>query len=64
MNNIYIEINPRFGGSAPLSMKAGARSAEAILKLMDGEDVEAQHIADGAIYSRFDKSVCITKGKG
>ena len=60
----YIEINPRFGGGAPLSMKAGARSAEAILKLMDGEGVEEQEIADGAIYSRFDQSVCITEGKG
>lgn len=60
----YIEINPRFGGGAPLSMKAGARSAEAILKLMDGEEVEEQKIADGAIYSRFDQSVCITEGKG
>lgn len=60
----YIEINPRFGGGAPLSMKAGARSAEAILKLMDGEEVEEQKVADGAIYSRFDQSVCITEGKG
>ena len=60
----YIEINPRFGGGAPLSMKAGARSAEAILKLMDGEDVDEQEISDGAIYSRFDQSVCITEGKG
>ena len=60
----FIEINPRFGGGAPLSMKAGARSAEAILKLMDGEAIEEQQIADGAIYSRFDQSVCITEGKG
>ena len=60
----YIEINPRFGGGAPLSMKAGARSAEAILKFMDGEEVEEQKVADGAIYSRFDQSVCITEGKG
>lgn len=61
----YIEINPRFGGGAPLSMKAGARSAEAILKLMDGEKVEnATDIANGAIYSRFDQSVCITEGRG
>lgn len=59
----YIEINPRFGGGAPLSMKAGARSAEAILKLMDGEEIEEKEIADGAIYSRFDQSVCITEGK-
>lgn len=60
----FIEINPRFGGGAPLSMKAGARSAEAILKLMDGEEVREYEVADGAIYSRFDQSVCITEGKG
>ena len=60
----FIEINPRFGGGAPLSMKAGARSAEAILKLMDGEQNEEHRIADGAVYSRFDQSVCITEGKG
>ena len=60
----FIEINPRFGGGAPLSMKAGARSAEAILKLMDGESISyQQNIADGAIYSRFDQSVCIKEGK-
>ncbi len=60
----FIEINPRFGGGAPLSMKAGARSAEAILKLMDGDEIEEHRIADGAIYSRFDQSVCITEGEG
>ena len=59
----YIEINPRFGGGAPLSMKAGARSAEALLHLLDGENVEEQQIGDGAVYSRFDQSVCIVEGK-
>lgn len=59
----FIEINPRFGGGAPLSMKAGARSAEAILKLMDGEGAGEYEITDGAIYSRFDQSVCIAEGK-
>ena len=59
----YIEINPRFGGGAPLSMKAGARRAEAILKLMDEESVVEQSIADGAICSRFDQYVCIKEGK-
>ena len=60
-----IEINPRYGGGAPLSMKAGARSAETILKLLDGDPVYYQdQIADGAIYSRFDQSVCIEEGKG
>lgn len=61
----YIEINPRFGGGAPLSMKAGAKSAEAILKMLDGEKVEYYtDIEDGAIYSRFDQSVCVQAGTG
>ena len=59
----FIEINPRFGGGAPLSMKAGARSAEAILKMLDGEEIGEYEISDGAVYSRFDQSVCITEGK-
>lgn len=59
--NYYIEINPRFGGGAPLSMKAGARSAEAILCLLDKKDIAYQRegIDDGAVFSRFDQSVCI-----
>lgn len=63
-DDYYIEINPRFGGGAPLSMKAGARSAEAILKLLSGEKVDySDVIDDGAVYSRFDQSVCIAEGK-
>ncbi len=61
----YIEINPRFGGGAPLSMKAGADSAEAVIKMLSGKKLEymAEAAADGAIYSRFDQSVCIAEGK-
>ena len=58
----YIEINPRFGGGAPLSMKAGARSAEALLRILDGEDAGTCEIEDGAVYSRFDQSVCVRRG--
>lgn len=59
----FIEINPRFGGGAPLSMKAGARSAEAILKMLLNEDLNSDSVlSDGAIYSRFDQSVCIQPG--
>ena len=63
-DNYYIEINPRYGGGAPLSMKSGARSAEALLKLICGEKVDFQENAscNGAIYSRFDQSVCISEG--
>lgn len=57
----YIEINPRYGGGAPLSMKAGADSAEAILRLLMGENLTYQDkgIRDGAVFSRFDQSICI-----
>ncbi len=59
----FIEINPRYGGGAPLSMKAGARSAEAILKLLLNEAVDGNAVIhDGAVFSRFDQSVCITEG--
>lgn len=55
----YIEINPRFGGGAPLSMKAGADSAEALLRLLNGEKLDYVENAaeDGAIFSRFDQSI-------
>lgn len=60
----YIEINPRFGGGAPLSMRAGAKSVQALLKLLYGEKPDAgRQAADGAVYSRFDQSVCIKEGK-
>lgn len=60
-DDYYIEINPRFGGGAPLSMKAGANSAEAILRILSGEHlsyIENAAIND-AIYCRFDQSVRI-----
>ncbi|MBQ7879527.1 MAG: ATP-grasp domain-containing protein [Clostridia bacterium] len=57
--NYYIEINPRFGGGAPLSIKAGADAAEALIRVVRGETLAFQKGAaeDGAIYSRFDQSV-------
>ena len=58
-NDYYIEINPRYGGGAPLSMKAGADSSEVMLKLLSGQKVDYIEAAaeDGAIYSRFDQSI-------
>lgn len=57
--NYYIEINPRFGGGAPLSIKAGADSAKAVIQMLNGEKMTYQSMAaeDGAVYSRFDQSV-------
>lgn len=60
-DDYYIEINPRFGGGAPLSMKAGADSANAVLRMLKGEKLEYMKNAarDGAVYSRYDQSICI-----
>ena len=59
--NWYIEINPRFGGGAPLSIKAGADSAEMLLRILRGEKLSYIEKAaeDGAVFSRFDQSVRI-----
>ena len=58
-DDYYIEINPRFGGGAPLSIKAGADSAEMVLRLLKGEKLEYKDGAaeDGAVYCRFDQSI-------
>lgn len=58
-DNYYIEINPRFGGGAPLTMKAGADSAEMVIRLLKGEKIGYLDGAaeDGAVFSRFDQSV-------
>ena len=63
-DNYYIEINPRFGGGAPLSIKAGADSAKAVLRMLQGEKLTYQPKAakDQAIYSRFDQSICVNEG--
>ncbi len=60
----YIEINPRFGGGAPLSIKAGADSAKAVIRMLLGEKLEYVEKAakDGAVYSRFDQSICVDEG--
>lgn len=59
----FIEINPRFGGGAPLSMKAGADAAKAVIMLSQGKRISFvdNAAADGKIYSRFDQSICVNK---
>ena len=52
------------GVCAPLSIKAGADSAELLLRCLMGEKpgFVPNAAANGAIYSRFDQSVCICHG--
>lgn len=60
-DDYYIEINPRFGGGAPLSIKTGADSAKAVIRMLNGEKIGYIEKAekDGAVYSRFDQSICV-----
>ena len=55
----FIEINPRFGGGAPLSMKAGADSAKELLSELSGKtsDFCKNAAVPGTEFSRFDQCV-------
>lgn len=58
----FIEINPRFGGGAPMSIKAGANSAENILKLLSGEKLDYnENYKEDILAIRFDDSIFIDK---
>lgn len=56
----YIEINPRFGGGAPMSIMSGADSCVFLYRLLLGEQLNYQeNYRDGDIYLRFDQSICV-----
>ncbi len=57
---MYIEINPRFGGGAPMSIDAGADSCENLYRLLCGETLEYnENYQDNAMFVRFDKSIML-----
>ena len=54
----YIEINPRFGGGAPMSIMSGADSCENLYRLLSGEKLAYnENYKDNIVISRFDNSV-------
>lgn len=57
----FIEINPRFGGGAPLSIKAGANFPKWILAEMTGKKTVIQFdcFQDGLVMLRYDAEVWI-----
>jgi carbamoylphosphate synthase large subunit len=57
----FIEINARFGGGSPLSMKAGANSAYALFTLLKGErkDFKLNAAKDRLVFLRFDQSIIL-----
>lgn len=56
----FIEVNPRFGGGAPMSIEAGANSCERLIDLLDGHSLTYDDkYADGLTFLRFDQSIVL-----
>ncbi|SFT25321.1 ATP-grasp domain-containing protein [Paenibacillus sp. BC26] len=56
----YIEVNPRFGGGAPMSIQSGADSCENLYRIMLGEKlVYHENYRDNLLFLRFDNSICL-----
>jgi carbamoyl-phosphate synthase large subunit len=59
----FIEINPRFGGGVPLSIKAGADFPKWILQELTGRkpNIRPNNIKDGLIMLRYDSEVWLNQ---
>ena len=58
----YIEINPRFGGGAPMSIAAGADSCENLYRLLRGEELEwSEEFRENVTFLRFDASIMLNE---
>ncbi len=59
----FIEINPRFGGGAPLSIKAGANFPKWILQELTGRKptIRPDAFKDGLIMLRYDSEVWLNR---
>lgn len=58
----YIEINPRFGGGAPMSIMAGADSCANLYRLLRGEKLEyTDKYRDNITFLRFDSSIMLNE---
>ena len=56
----YIEINPRFGGGAPMSIQSGADSCENLFRLLIGQELKYnENYRDNIMFLRFDSSICL-----
>lgn len=58
----FIEINPRIGGGAPMSIASGADSCDNLLRLLMGEKlVYNEEYKDNLLFLRFDSSICLNE---
>ncbi|ANE03078.1 ATP-grasp domain-containing protein [Corynebacterium crudilactis] len=56
----FIEVNPRFGGGAPMSIAAGANSCERLIDLLAGKTLDYDEgYEDGLLFLRFDQSIVL-----
>lgn len=56
----YIEINPRFGGGAPMSIQSGADSCVNLFKLLLGQKLKyEENYRENINFLRFDQSICL-----
>ena len=56
----YIEINPRFGGGAPMSIKAGANSCKNLYRLLNNENLYYnEEYRDNLYFLRFDDAIML-----
>lgn len=58
----YIEINPRFGGGAPMSIRAGADSCKNLYRLLSGEMLSYnEDYLENVMFLRFDDSIMLNE---
>ncbi len=58
----YIEINPRFGGGAPMSIMAGADSCEFLYRQLLGEELDFyDSYRENITFLRFDSSIMLNE---
>ena len=56
----FIEINPRFGGGAPMSIASGADSCANLYRILMGQNLQYNEAyTDGLLFLRFDSSICL-----
>ncbi|TDM19515.1 ATP-grasp domain-containing protein [Macrococcoides caseolyticum] len=56
----FIEINPRFGGGAPMSILSGANSCKYLFDIALGKNLlYTEDYEDNITFLRFDRSICI-----
>lgn len=56
----YIEINPRFGGGAPMAIKAGADSCKNLYRLLRGEKLTYnENFKENITFLRFDDAIML-----